>query len=46
LGLVEEKKLDVSALVTHHFRMDQIIEAYETFANASTTGALKVVMKP
>ena len=46
LGLVESKKLDVSDFVTHHFRMDQVIESYDTFANASKTGALKVVMTP
>jgi len=46
LGLVETKKLDVSDFVTHHFKLEKIIDAYDTFANAAKTGALKVVLAP
>ena len=46
LGLVESKKLDVSDFVTHRFKMDQMIEAYDTFSKAGTTGALKVTLTP
>lgn len=30
--------------MTHHFRLDQFIEAYDVFARAADTGALKVVL--
>jgi alcohol dehydrogenase len=30
--------------VTHHFHLDQFIEAYDVFARAADTGALKVVL--
>ena len=35
-------KIDPTQLITHHFKFDQIVEAYDTFGNAPTTGALKV----
>jgi alcohol dehydrogenase len=38
--------LDVSRFVTHHFSMDDFAAAYDTFARASETGALKVVVTP
>jgi alcohol dehydrogenase len=37
---------DVSPFVTHHFKMDDFVEAYDTFARAADTGALKVVITP
>lgn len=37
--------LDPLALITHHFTLDQILEAYATFANASETHALKVIIE-
>jgi alcohol dehydrogenase len=30
---------------THEFKLNDIISAYETFANAAQTNALKVVIK-
>jgi threonine dehydrogenase-like Zn-dependent dehydrogenase len=30
---------------THHFSFDQVLEAYETFADAADTKALKVVIR-
>ncbi len=44
LKTVESKKLQPGQLITHHFRLDQIIEAYETFANAAKEKALKVIL--
>ena len=41
---VESGKLDPKKLITHHFKLDQIIEAYETFGNASKEKALKVIL--
>lgn len=38
-------KLDPKPLITHHFKLDQILEAYETFAHASETQALKVLIE-
>jgi alcohol dehydrogenase len=38
-------KLDPKALITHHFKLDQILDAYETFAHASETHALKVIIE-
>jgi alcohol dehydrogenase len=31
-------------LITHHFKLDQILDAYDTFSRAATTQALKVVI--
>jgi alcohol dehydrogenase len=42
--LVATHQLDVARFATHHFPLDQFVEAYEIFANASETGALKVVL--
>ena len=37
--------LDPKPLITHHFKFDRILDAYETFANAATTHALKVIIE-
>ena len=42
--VVQSKKLDPNKLITHHFRLDQVIEAYETFENAAKEKALKVIL--
>jgi alcohol dehydrogenase len=39
-------QLDVRKFVTHHFTMDHFPAAYDTFARAADTGALKVVVTP
>ncbi|MDR3694366.1 zinc-dependent alcohol dehydrogenase family protein [Mucilaginibacter sp.] len=44
LKTVGAKKLDPNRLITHHFRLDQVMEAYETFGNAAKEKALKVIM--
>jgi alcohol dehydrogenase len=31
-------------LITHRFKLDQIVEAYDTFARAADTHALKVII--
>jgi len=41
---VQSKKLDAKKLITHHFKLDQIIEAYNTFENAAKEKALKVII--
>ncbi|WP_330180129.1 zinc-dependent alcohol dehydrogenase family protein [Nocardia sp. NBC_01503] len=44
IRLIESGRLDPSAMITHHYRMNEFASAYETFANAGETGALKVVV--
>ena len=44
LNLVAEHRLPVNLLATHHFTMDQMLEAYDTFGRAAETKALKVVI--
>jgi alcohol dehydrogenase len=44
LRLTQGHQVDVDRLVTHHFTLDQFEEAYDVFANAAETGALKVVL--
>jgi alcohol dehydrogenase len=46
LNVLQARKIDPTLLITHHFSLDQIIEAYETFAHASKTRALKVIIAP
>jgi alcohol dehydrogenase len=44
LKTVRSKKLDPTALITHRFTLDHILDAYETFSHAADTGALKVII--
>ncbi|MFG1396328.1 zinc-dependent alcohol dehydrogenase family protein [Roseixanthobacter pseudopolyaromaticivorans] len=44
LKTVQSGKIDPTRLITHRFKLDQILEAYETFANAADTKALKVII--
>jgi alcohol dehydrogenase len=46
LRLAQSHSIDGAQFVTHHFAFDQFEAAYEVFANASETGALKVVLTP
>jgi alcohol dehydrogenase len=41
-----DHQLDVGRFVTHHFTMGDFAAAYDTFARAADTGALKVVVTP
>ncbi len=45
LRLVAQHRLAAEKFVTHHFGLDQMLEAYETFAHAAETKALKVVIR-
>ena len=45
LNVVRSNKIDPKLLITHHFKLDQIMDAYETFANAAKTKALKVIIE-
>lgn len=44
LKTVQSKKIDPNRLITHHFRLDEIMKAYETFGNAAKEKALKVIL--
>jgi alcohol dehydrogenase len=45
LRLVEEGRLRVDEFVSHRFRLDDILSAYDTFARAAETKALKVILE-
>jgi alcohol dehydrogenase len=45
LKTVQSKKIEPKRLITHHFKLDQIMEAYETFGNAAKEKALKVILE-
>ena len=44
LKLVASRQLDVERFITHHFQLEQFMDAYDVFARAGETGALKVVI--
>ena len=44
LRLLTSHQIDAQRFVTHHFRFDQFDQAYDTFARAAETGALKVIL--
>ena len=45
LKTVNSKRIDASQLITHHFKLGQILDAYETFGKAADTKALKVIIE-
>lgn len=46
LKTVQSKRIDPTRLITHHFQLSEVIAAYETFAHAADTHALKVIISP
>jgi alcohol dehydrogenase len=44
LKLVTSRQVDATAFATHHFDLNDIISAYDVFARAAETGAIKVVL--
>ena len=44
LNTVSSGKLAPEKLITHHFKFNNIIEAYETFGNAAKEKSLKVIL--
>jgi alcohol dehydrogenase len=44
LKTVQSKKIDPTRLITHRFKLDQILDAYDTFGRAADTHALKVII--
>ena len=46
LKTVNSGKLEPASLITHHFKLDEIIEAYTVFGNAAKEKAMKVIIEP
>jgi alcohol dehydrogenase len=44
LKTVQSKKLDPNQLITHHFKLQDILSAYDTFQHAAREKALKVIL--
>jgi alcohol dehydrogenase len=44
LNSLRSHKIDPKLLITHHFTLDSILDAYETFGHAADTKALKVII--
>ncbi len=45
LDTVQAKRIDAAKLITHHFKLADILQAYETFSRAAETQALKVIIE-
>lgn len=45
LKTVMSGKIDPNRLITHHFKLDEILKAYEVFGNASKEKAMKVIIE-
>ncbi|OJF95665.1 zinc-dependent alcohol dehydrogenase family protein [Pararhizobium antarcticum] len=45
LNTVQAGKIDPKLLITHHFKLEQIMDAYDTFSRAADTKALKVIIE-
>lgn len=45
LNLLHSPRIDPTLLITHRFTLDRILDAYETFRPAASTGALKVIIE-
>ncbi len=44
LKTVSSKKIDATKLITHHFPLHDILQAYDTFQNAARDKTLKVIL--
>jgi alcohol dehydrogenase len=45
LKVLKAQKIDPKQLITHRFKLANILEAYETFGNAAKTKALQVILE-
>jgi alcohol dehydrogenase len=45
LSILHSHRIDPTLLITHRFTLDRILDAYETFAHAASTRALKVIIE-
>ncbi len=44
LRLIANRQVAAGRFITHHFELDELMAAYDVFARAGETGALKVVL--
>lgn len=44
LKTVESGKIKPEELITHRFKLDEILKAYEVFGNAAKENAMKVIL--
>jgi alcohol dehydrogenase len=45
LKTVQSKRIDAKQLITHRFKLSEILQAYDTFGRAADTKALKVIIE-
>jgi alcohol dehydrogenase len=45
LKMMRARKIDPTTLITHHFKLTDIVAAYDAFGHAADTGALKVILE-
>jgi threonine dehydrogenase-like Zn-dependent dehydrogenase len=45
MNVIQSGRVELGALVTHHYKLDDIVAAYDLFAN-QRDGVLKVAIKP
>ncbi len=45
MSVLQSHNIDPTLLITHRFKLDKILEAYETFGHAADTRALKVIIE-
>jgi alcohol dehydrogenase len=45
INVLQSHKIDPKLLITHRFKLERILDAYETFAHAADTRALKVIIE-
>ena len=45
LKTVQSKRINARQLITHHFKLAEILAAYDTFGNAADSKALKVIIE-
>jgi alcohol dehydrogenase len=46
LRTVKAGKIDPKRLISHHFKLDHILDAYDTLGEATRAHALKVIIEP
>jgi alcohol dehydrogenase len=44
LKMIQANKLDPCQLISHHYRLDEIVQAYEVFKHAAQEQAIKIVL--
>jgi len=45
LNILRSQKIEPKLLITHRFKLNRILDAYETFGHATKTKALKVIIE-